>query len=89
MCHLPHQPRGGQTQKYHRPEDGGGASATPAPAGPASPAWDPFGPIGGCMLPRLSQTDELALRAPSGTGVLALLPHKDVHRLPATEEEDC
>lgn len=115
------------------PEDVGGTPATPAPAGPASPAWDPFGPIRCRMLssgPRLSQTDELALRAPlkgtkmeicvirdprppmlvsrhqgrlrlllaraplsprpaySRTGVLALLPHKDVQRLPATKEEE-
>lgn len=76
------------------------------------------------MLPRFSQTNELALGAPlggtkvkrwvaprgpgtlsspscqpgrpcptrpaySGTGVLALLSHKDVHRLPTTEEENC
>lgn len=115
------------------PEDVGGTPATPAPAGPASPAWDPFGLIRCSMLsggPRLSQTDELALRAPlsgtkveicvtrdprppmlvsrhqgrlrlllaraslsprpaySRTGVLALLPHKDVQRLPATKEEE-
>lgn len=112
------------------PEDVGGTPATPAPAGPASPAWDPFGPIRCRRLssgPRLSQTDELALRAPlsgtkveicvtrdprppmlvsrhqgrlrlllllsprpaySRTGVLALLPHKDVQRLPATKEEE-
>lgn len=57
--------RGDSTQCTY-PEDVGGAPATPAAAGPASRAWDPIGPIGRRMLPRLSQTDELALGAPLG-----------------------